>query len=68
MESGPREGKSEGFAQGRACSSSAYSFPGDCKEIVAIVIWMNPQCAQLEGSEVKVHEGGHSTGYLFCAF
>lgn len=44
-----------------------YSFPGDCKGTVAIVIGMNPHGAQLEGSEVKVHEGGHSTGYLFCA-
>lgn len=67
MESDPREGKSEVFAQGSACISSAYSLPGDCKETVAIVIGMNPQNAQLEGSEVKVHEGGHSTGYLFCA-
>lgn len=67
MESSPWEGKSESFAQGHAYISSAYSFPGDCKGTVAVVIGMNPHSAQLEGSEVKVHEGGHTTGYLFCA-
>lgn len=56
------EGKYSGFAQGCACSSFANSFPGDCKGTLAIVIRINPHCAQLEGPKVKVREEAtHST-------